>query len=419
MRRHNEAGDAADDAESVPLSDTEVCAAATAIAEHGVMLLAVLIDRGPDGDYAVRDAVASMLGKWPLLCSSSRIAIRDQPTYAPMIFYERTRRGKTNKHWFLDGLPPSLPVFGAPTALEFPEAQMRELLYDDVIGERHHTITKLEAMPQGSPKRKQLAESLDKLPDLDKHVPQTVRLFVSRVRSMCQGIRSAKPSEYFRQCANAHCCRFYYRGERANDLIGSAIVPRTQEPRERSYWKACSEAPMYDVHRFCCGACQRQWYADWARVVPDVAIAYNPERDKRIRGKSHSRVAGALEAALARNGVVSRAIAKLRKRIGRKTYAVARSDLNRELAARLDMLNIDTGLLYASSIVARVPSRQRERCLPGSRDEWRCNGENSHRNALIRVARIYRQHPESLPVGHRLETPAYFRVLKAQATVIF
>ena len=399
------------------MNDADV--ACVVVADHGLALLSVLIDLGPDCDYDLRDSVALMLCKWPLLCASTRRTLRDQPSYAPIVFYERTRLRLTNSHWFLDGLPACFPVFGAPTALEFPQSHMNQLIYDDVIGERLNTITKLEAMAYGSKKRRQLAESLDKLPDVDACVPQTVRIFVSRTRSMCAGIRGAKDAALFRQCANAHCHRFFYRGERADDVVGSSIVPFNQCVNEHGYWKACGEAPLYDVHRFCSSACQREWHRDWVRLIPDKEITYNMESALAIRGKEHGRVTSALNAALQRNTDVAHKIRKLRKRVKRKAFAVSTADVNRELSARLDMLNIDVGLLYAAATVARIPSSQRERLLPGSTAEWRHSAHNRYRNALSRVARLYRMYPESTPIGHRLDTPAYFRALKMEATTLF
>lgn len=405
------------------LSDQQLSEVVTVLADHGLHVLRVLVDQGCDCRYDVRDAMAEMLDKLPLVSHGGWGALSADPTYAAVIFYERTRRRRCNKPYFLDGLPRSLPVFGAPVALEFPAASMNALTYDDVILERTNTIEKLETMGQGSVKRKSLAESLDKLPDLARNVPVPVRLFISRVRSMCQGIRRVKPASYFQQCGNAQCCRFFYRGERDRNPRNAlpCCFPIVEPAHDQDYWRTLGDdsLPKYDDYRFCGWSCHAEWNDHFMRLLPDRDIAFNPEASKRVRGEAYSRVSGALDLALRRNDAATRIIDKRRRRFKRKPCALSRTDFARELGARVRMLNIDAGLLYAASVVARVPSSLRERTLPGSREEWRQNGHTNHRNALLRVKRIYNDLSERAPIGHTLMAPSFFRELKSVATTVF
>lgn len=389
-----------------------------AIAEVALQLLRVSIDQGGDGCQDTRNALFHLLHHWPVLCKSARDAIACQTSYPPIVWYERVRVGHHRQEcWFLDGLPTGMPMFGAPVAIEFPVERMRDLLYEDVVRERGHTILKLEGMPLGSKKRLDLAASLDKLPDISLQVPQTVRMFISRVRSMCHGLRAVRTSRSFAQCHNAQCNRLFFLGERGCDHSQHPIGLLNVAIGSRAYWSACAPMPEYATHRFCTRACEHQWANHHKRLVPDALVDY--ESEKLVRARDGARIGKALEAALERNRALCRVIQKRRRAQRRSHVALSRADLNRELEARIDMLNVDTGLLYAASIAARLPTIAQRRTLPGVREDWRRSGAETHRNALIRVARIYRQHRERAPVFDLLDPPAYFRALRADVLSIF
>jgi len=298
--------------------------------------------------------------------------------------------------------------------------------------ERSSTIVRLEEVVAAGyagteQKRKKLAElaaSLDP-PDVPASVPIAARLFVSRVRSMCHGLRGAKPARHFAQCHNNECCRLFYKGERAAEESSSMAHDCVPE-HERLYWAACAEAPLYgaDRDRFCSAACAAQWWVHWRRLMPpgdNVANQSNEAEDcaQCLRRTELRRVVAAFDVAIARNAASARAVRKRRRRHRRNARAVSRADANREFDARLTKLNVDTGLLYAASVALKVPSLVRNRALPGTAPCWRANGHEHHRNALLRVARLYRQHPESVPIANLLEVPTFFRAIRTRIVHIF
>ena len=314
-----------------PLTDDEFHAIITAVGEHGLSLLRLAINAGPTGELAARDALAHMLDAWPILCKSAEAVFAGDKSYAAVIFYERTRLGKTHPRWFLDGLPSPLPVFGAPVALEFPAERMRDLLYDDVLSERLHTIEKLEQMAPGSNRRASLAKTLDHLPDLDANlVPQTVRLYISRVRSMCKGLRNVKAPKLFQQCQNTHCNRLFYLGERENKP-SPVEIPIGVAAASKPYWAACCSPPHYKIHRFCCGACEFQWLRDYERMLPDYDVLYDSEKKRALDASDAStselgRVSSSFDVAIARNWKAARVIRKKTRQSSRAS-SLSRTDL--------------------------------------------------------------------------------------------
>ena len=404
----------------IPLNDADVSTVVDVLVSHGLAMLSALVDQGSTCIMANRAVMAWMLSALPVVCRQGRLTAAGEPAYAPVIWYERTRLGWVNRTYFLDGAPAALALFGAPIALEFPVTQMRDLLYDDVVDERMQTIVKLEAMPAGSAKRIQLASSLDQLPDMPPAVPQPVRFFVSRARSMCHGLRAAKSPTHFSQCQNDMCCRLFYKGERPYSEFGYPVCSIADE--DESYWQACAPRPAYDTNpkRFCSAACGRQWTDHWQRLMPDDSIPYDADADvQEDKEEDRRRCAKAFERAIKRNGKATRAIRKRRKRHGRSCAAISRADANREFEARLDMLNVDTGLLYAAQLAAKLPQLARRRRLPGAGVQWRRGGEESHRNALIRVARIYQLHRTSEPISDLLNLPGFLRAVRSQVSSIF
>lgn len=380
-----------------------------------------MIDQGSP-THVQRDAVAKMAMKWPLLCTSSASIARLDHSYPAMLFYERVRLGLCDADYFFDGVPKRLPIFGAPIKLEFPAQQMADLMFEHVVGDRASTIEKLESATPGSTKRTKLTDTLDGLPDVCTDVPVPARLFLSRVRSMCHGLRQAQPEANFRQCANNRCCRIFYNGNRqAGERINMAselsdvVMP---------YWQSCSSGPpQYDgpnCMRFCSDLCCKQWHADWHRIMPDYNVEWDADaRIKTRADRRDARVATAFERAISRNAKATRVLKKRRKKVRSNGSALSPTDVAREFDARVHMLNVDTGLLYAASIFSRLPCRRGTLTLPGEFAGWRDNGDTAHRNAILRVAQIYRQHAQREPVYDLLTSPTFLRAVKSHVIDIF
>lgn len=394
----------------VLLSENDVDTVVELLVTHGLAMISLLIDQGDLAPTTERHTLAWMLDALPVICHTARRAVISEPAYASVIFYERTRLRWVDRNYFFDGAPSSLPLFESPIALEFPTTQMRDLLYDDVVDERMQTILKLESLHSCSKKRAQIAETLDRLPDISNAVPLSVRLFISRLRSMCHGLRGSKSPNLFAQCQNDNCCRMFYKGERAYAEFGNPMIGVADD--EEAYWAACSPRPAYDTNpkRFCSSACGRQWTDHWFRLMPDDSIAYDADAD--LPGEDRRRCAKALNVAINRNQKAARTIRKKLKRRSSQCSAISRADTYRELEARISMLNVDTGLLYAAQLAAKLPHLAAKRRLPGQASNWRNGGEDSHRCAIYRIARLYEMHRVSTPVADRLNLPTFFRAIR-------
>ena len=164
------------------------------------------------------------------------------------MFYERTRPlrrragAPTTRAAFFNGLPRSLPLFGAPVAIQFPVDRMRDLGYTDVLNERLHTISKLEKFEEGSFKLRELAQQFDHLPDVSADVPLRVRIFLSRTRTMCEGIRACKPAHHFRQCAHVQCNRLFM-SDRGRGGGGRRVERRGRTTRIGRLSRGCPRTP--------------------------------------------------------------------------------------------------------------------------------------------------------------------------------
>ena len=375
------------------------------------------IDEGEQGDVAARDTVALAALRWMLVSKSSAAVARDDPAYGAMVFYERTRLGLTGS-FFLDAVPTRLALFGAPTKLEFPAAQLSELLFDDVLSDRVNALEKIEQATPGSERRAKLVATLDGLPDVSPDIPVPARLFLSRARSICAGLREAQPAQRFRQCEHARCHRLFYAGDAAAWApTMEPVAPLPVPLANRSYWERCCAAPLYNAdnaHRFCSRACAHGWHAQWLRAFASDEVEW--DADARVRSREHtnrdSRIATSLDRALERNGRVNRLCRKKRRALRRS--ALSTTDVERELAARVDMANVDAALLYAASIFSRLPCRRTSLTLPGERRGWR---DGDVRIAVTRIAQLYRSQRERRAIS--TANSGFLRAVRSKIMTIF
>ncbi len=375
-----------------------------------------------------RDNVARMAIVWPMTCTQAATVAREDNSYAAMIYYERNRLGLLNNAFFFDGMPSRLAVMGAPIKVELPAQQMSALLMEDVIADRTNTLEKLETATPGSSKRHKLVTSLDGLSDVSVDVPIPARLFLSRMRSMCHGLRAGKDSTFFKQCANSRCCRLFFVG---TPVALPCMPTRQTESRHAStasseqYWWTCYQPVIYcgnEEKRFCSRSCSLQWQNDWWDSMPEYSTALNWQPDDSLRERPNrvdARVLTAFDKAVERNAKVAHFIKKRKRRLARHGSALSKADFNREMNARVERLNIDTGLLYAASIYARLPCRRKSLTLPGQRATWRVCAHENQRCAVLRVGQIYRQHPQAEPIHDLLDTPSFLRAIRSQVLHIF
>jgi len=410
-----------DDYQMTPLIDQARHQVIEVMMSTVISVLRRMINEGDNTE--ARCWVGRMANAWPLVSPQAATVARQDPSYAVMVYYERVRCGKVQLDYFFDGMPSRVIAFGAPIKLELPAQQMSQLLYNDVVADRATTVEKVENAGPDSARRRKLAETLDGLSDVSNNVPLPVRLFLSRMRSMCHGLRASQPEARFRQCGNNQCKRLFYIGEGVSSQ--HVMRPSDKSGLCNPYWEQCSPLPLYNgpnTYRFCSEICACQWQNDWYRMMPERddlnwADVLNPR--KASSSKTDVRVHQAFDSAIERNRAVSHTIAKRRKKLKRSGSAITKVDFNREVDARVEMLNIDAGILYAATIFTRLPNRRASLALPGDRIDWRAQACDRNRNALIRVAQIYRQHQQTCPIHELLDTPAFFRALKFRVTTIF
>lgn len=352
-------------------------------------------------NFSVRNACVHLLHNYAILNKEAAGLVRQEISYAPVIWYERIRLGWTfvecrsprDLAFFLEGLPKNkhhpLPIFGAPVAFQLPAAKCKDLTCHDVVDERLKALSKIDCMKEGT-RFQGLVEQLDKLPDVAQSVPQRVRMFVSRMRSVCNGVREARPRSDFTQCRNVKCERFFYCGNttlvdelvRPNFLAGAtptefvdcASMDPANEGEEnlKAYWEQCGGIPEYKdpLKRFCTSACCIEWRRQLDRCIPQK-IALDPE--DKIKKVGLSRIGAAMAAALRRNAAFSQQLKDPKgcKRGLRKAKAVSGELVSSEIGRRIDMLNIDLAILYWSNLVSGCPENIYNRDLPGDRPGWR------------------------------------------------
>lgn len=369
-------------------------------------------------DMEVRNVCVRLLHHFATLNKEAAHIVRQDPCFAPIIWYERIRLnllfvplkdGPRPLSFFLEGLPKNptypMPIFGAPVAFQLPVVKCKDLRPCDIVEERFKAMAKIDSMEEGT-RFTGLVEQLDRLTDMPVSVPQRVRMFVSRMRSVCNGVRDARPKIEFTHCRNEKCNRFFYCGGssaspevdrvRFRFLAGSTPIemldcspqdPVNEGGEATYYWEQCGGIPVYKdpLMRFCSSACCVQWRRHVDRVLPQ-SVVLDPE--EHIKKVGINRISSALNAALRRNAAYSAALkSKPGKRALRKATAVDPDVMSTEIGRRIDMLNIDVAILYWSNVVSGCPENIYGRDLPGDRPGWR--NERTHIKTARTIALMY------------------------------
>lgn len=410
------------------------------------------IDKAVVNDGA-RLAYVSLLHNYAILNKEAVGIVREQRDFSAIIWYERVRCGwlvlatsdavpVSPMSFFLEGLPNNkaypLPIFGAPVALQLPVAKCRDLTVADVRDERAKTVTKLDGMDDGS-RLDGLAAQLDLLPDISSSVPRRVRIFVSRMRSVCNGVREARPRGEFAQCRNERCNRFFFCGPdswseaRACNVIRNCYkvgetpievldIPRmdpiTGDEGANNYWTVCGGIPWYrdPLQRFCTSACCIEWRRQVDRCIPQCVDFDNEDNIKKI---GISRIQKAYDVALRRNRELSTVLKdKPTTRAHRRAKSVRKETLDGEIDARVTLMNIDLGALYWSTIISACPENIYNRELPGDRPGWRSSRQ--HRELAKTLALMYSEIVADHPAQRKLITdtlrlPKFFSHIKTHA----
>lgn len=168
------------------------------------------------------------------------------------------------------------------------------------------------------------------------------------------------------------------RTQAANDLF---LLPHEEAPL-----RPCASASCYS---FCSHFCRKTFYERFERQLLCVPCEdLNPKVRAGRNGRAPT-IAQQFQAALERNDRVRR-----RMRETMPAGEIKREfnvDKQKEHMATIHMLNVDTAVLYAASIVNELPARLRTyKWLPNDQD-WRTVPLVAHQ-AAVRVHQVYHKH---------------------------
>lgn len=369
-----------------------------------------------------------LINHFPVLCKTLRDRAYRWPVLSSLLFYERTRMGITNSGYFLEGCPLELPLFSGSCNVNVPDDDIAALRLRDVLADRMTTIAKLERLETESPKRKRILGD-HQVDDLPKGTPGVVRVFVSRMRSICIGLQRVKPQNTLQQCQNCNCNRLFYKGIGA-ELVAPPVNPKTGttlRPGEcdsdddvDGYWNEMesghqSSSGAYN-RRFCTSWCRVEWHRQLTDCMPVAKF----NADDKCRKKGRARVNEAFRACLKRNEEASRAFRSVLK--SKRVFpALSAAAVAKHQQRRVRRLNVDLGLLYAASVLAESAQLSASRVLPGMCTGWRSN-PFYYRIPLRSAIKIYRKlnSDRSLTIlTNPAAKPTFLEKMKRVSTTIF
>lgn len=375
------------------------------------------IDAGRCGDRGCgRMRNISLLHRAPLVCTRLRNTVRADTRYAAVMYYERCSEATTVlANHFLEGLPMGLTLFAGATAVHLKDEDLRKLKPGDVYEDRKGTRQNLEGLTNESPNLQRLVRDYT-VSDAPSGLPGRVHVFLARQRAICQGLLRVKPAAQFKQCRNCECARVFYCGP--SGAASPHHTPRVSTPiAQKQYWElaANSLVPEYGLQsQFCAQACWTQWRNQLRAVMPDTATLVV---DDHCRKTGRARVSEALRACSKRNEAISRQMRTIEKQ-QRVFSALGKAELKKLCARRARMLNVDLGLLYATSVVAESRSMSANRVLAGVSPGWRSRPA-FYARSLGEVGKIYdRCHKSNAIVSNMLAHSNFLAKLKQKASTL-
>lgn len=326
-----------------------------------------------------RRSLVNLISNFSILCKTLHMRASKWLVLPPLLFYERTRLGITSSGYFLEGCPAGLPLFSGSCNITVPDDQVVALRLRDVLADRMTTIGKLEKMSKDST-RQQRVFNEHPVDDLPLKTPSVVRVFVSRMRSICRGLARVKAANDMQQCQNCNCNRLFYKGQ-GGELVAARVHPKTKttllpdEPNSDDesgdYWFAMDmqrdQGGPYN-RRFCTSRCRHEWHQQLRECLPLGKL----DADERCRKKGRARVNEALRQCMKRNEEASRALRGLMKET-RSFPALSEETITKQRTRRVRRLNVDLGLLYAAACLAESSQLSKNRILPGMISGWRLN----------------------------------------------
>lgn len=414
------------------------------VLDHAVDMLEQCINRGenelPERDLDQRVDIVTLLNHLIVMDKNFSVRGRSHPHLMAMLFYERTRLGCMSTGYFLEGCPAGLPLFSGeclpyvPNPADQSRGDLTWIRLRDVVSDRLQTIGKLEALPPTSKRRLRLYEQ-HQINDLHDNVPPPVRVFISRVRSICQGLMNEREPKQFRQCQNRCCNRLFFVGSHldsnsvhigVNSVTGTFLSPGEQDSgdEEENYWKqamdvTATQATTPYYKRFCSTNCRREWHTQLASAMPQFND-HELDSDRLCRKQGVKRVSEAFRCAMKRNHEAARCI-RTTKRSRKGWPALSEKDKNTYVRRRVRMLNLDAGVLYAATQIAAVKELHSSRkLLAGSVSEWRKDAMYYKRALKMAISEYkHSKHNPDVVIGDSDSQHTFFVRLKRKATEMF
>jgi hypothetical protein len=309
-----------------------------------------------------------LLNHFPVLCRALRDRMRGEARFASVMFYERTRLGACRSGHLLEGMAGGLALFSGETNLTITDADVKKLRLCDLVADRVNTVSKLESFKNDS--ELFLTYGRDYvLSDLPPGLPPRVHIFVAHMRAVCQALRRVKPEANFSQCRNAQCNRLFYVGVKSESELGDEVATLMSSSEE--YWNATAGCPEIkcEQREFCTFSCCTQWKQQLQQALPDVSPAFMIA-DFGCRKEGRARVFEALRKCGKRNEVAARHFRTIQKE-QRSFSAIDDTDLAAQQQRWVRMLNVDFGVVFASSVLAESRALSASRVLPAAAEGWR------------------------------------------------
>jgi hypothetical protein len=373
----------------------------------------------------LRRCFVNIIHVLPITCRTFHTEALAYDAFEAVLYYERVRLGICSTHFFLDGLPSGLALFSGPTSINLPDEEVKKLKLRDIVADRLQTVGKLELMAVDLPRKVHLVNTHHP-DDLSSNVPGPVRVFVARCRSMIRTVRRLKKGSLFVQCNNCNCNRCFYTGEPsecwAHASSSEDPVEESDDEEEHSsstYWQtAAGDGPSTkpDTQRFCCQACADQHAMHLKLMMPDNNLALDSDDGAKKSGRA--RVGEAFRMALRRNEMAARALRNSKTR-SRSNLAVSPEELRLHRNMRITALNVDLGVLYASSLIAESEAMSRGKVLPGSAMYWR-DDPTYYSKTLTGVCKIYStlKREEGI-ISNLLTMPRFLDVVSSKVSKLF
>ncbi len=405
------------------------------VVEYAMGQLCEMIEDGESGKakavLAMRRCFVNIVHKLPITSMVLSRSAHQHAAYEHVLFYERIRLGISSPHYFLDGVPSSVQIFSGVTAMNpSQDSELAKLRYRDLIADRLQTVGKLEQMANDNPRKIQIIAQ--NRSGLHQSIPGPVCVLVARCRAMCQGVRRVKRAQLFVQCCNLNCNRMFYTGElqeawcNAESSKAAEVTAESDDDVEQGsssqYWSkvylsgGSSVTSKCPTKRFCSTACASEHAAHLAAMMPDTGLSMDADDSATRMGRA--RVAQSLKLALKRNEFASRSLRNTRSRF-RGNLAVEAEEIRKYREMHITALNVDIGVLYASSIIAESAVLSKNKLLPGSILYWR-DDPLYWAKAVAAVGKIYSsmRRKEGI-VSSMLTMPRFLEVIQAKAHTLF